>query len=46
VRVLLNGKEVFTGALPEDCDLLHRSWQEVADPFLAYSAELTFEVAR
>ncbi len=46
VRVLLNGKEVFAGVLPEDCDLLQRSWKETADPFRAHSAELTFTVPR
>lgn len=46
VRVVLNGKEVFAGALPENCELLQRSWQEVGDPFLAYSAGLTFDVSR
>ncbi len=46
VRVLLNGKEVFAGVLPEDCELLQRSWKETADPFRAHSAELTFTVPR
>jgi len=46
VRVVLNGKEIFAGALPEDCELLQRSWQEVADPFLAHSAEFTFDASR
>jgi hypothetical protein len=44
LRVLLNGKEVFAGPLSEDCELLQRSWQTTADPFLAHSAEWTFDV--
>jgi dienelactone hydrolase len=46
VRVVWNGREVFTGPLGEDCALLARSWGEAADPFLAYSAELAFDVPK
>jgi dienelactone hydrolase len=46
VRILLNGKEVFNGDLTADCELLQKSWQETADPFLAYSAEFTFDTRR
>ncbi len=46
VRVLLNGKEVFTGDLPAGCATLHRSLQQTGDPLLAWSAELVFEVPR
>jgi pimeloyl-ACP methyl ester carboxylesterase len=44
VRVVLNGKKVFDGLLAHDCGLLQESWQESADPFLAHSAELVFDV--
>ncbi len=46
VRVLLNGKEVFSGELPEACSTLDRSLELTADPLLAWSSELTFEVPR
>jgi poly(3-hydroxybutyrate) depolymerase len=44
VRVVLNGKKVFDGKLTHDCGLLQESWRQSADPFLAYSAELVFDV--
>jgi dienelactone hydrolase len=40
-RVILNGSEVFSGNLPESCSLLQKSW-----PFLAYAAQLVFDVTR
>ena len=46
VRVLLNGKEVFSGELPADCSILERSLQQTADPLLAWSSELIFEVPK
>ncbi len=46
VRVLLNGKEVFSGELPESCSTLEHSLQQTADPELAWSAELMFEVPK
>ncbi|MGH9557328.1 MAG: hypothetical protein ACRD2Y_16040 [Terriglobales bacterium] len=44
MRVLLNGKEVFSGELPGGCATLERSLQQTTDPLLAWSAELIFEV--
>ncbi len=46
VRVLLNGKEVFAGELPAACSTLERSLAQTADPLLAWSHELTFDVPR
>ncbi|HJR62491.1 MAG TPA: dienelactone hydrolase family protein [Gemmatimonadaceae bacterium] len=46
VRVVLNGREVFRGALSHDCALLERTWQATGDPYLAYSAELAFDADR
>jgi hypothetical protein len=46
LRVRINGKQVFSTVLEPDCDLLVRSMGETADPFLAYSSELTFDVKR
>lgn len=46
VRVLLNGREVFSGELPGGCSTLDRSLQLTADPLLAWSSELIFEVPR
>jgi len=46
LRVRINGKQVFSAALEPDCGLLVRSMGETADPFLAYSSELTFDVKR
>ena len=46
VRVLLNGREVFSKRVPHSCTLLNRTLAASGDPFLAHSAELTFEVAR
>ncbi len=46
VRVLLNGKEVFAGELPQTCSTLERSLEQTADPLLAWSAELAFDVPR
>jgi hypothetical protein len=45
-RVILNGSEVFSGNLPESCSLLQKSWRESSDPFLAYAAQLVFDVTR
>jgi hypothetical protein len=44
VRVSVDGREVSSGELSEDCSLLGRSWAATADPFLAHSAELAFHV--
>jgi pimeloyl-ACP methyl ester carboxylesterase len=44
VRVVLNGKKVFDDKLTHDCGLLQESRRQSADPFLAYSAELVFDV--
>lgn len=46
VRVLVNGREDFNRPLAQDCLWLPRSWREAADPFLAYSAELAFDVLK
>jgi pimeloyl-ACP methyl ester carboxylesterase len=43
LRVVLDGREVFSGPLPEDCELLRRTAKEGADPQRAWSAELSFE---
>lgn len=44
-QVRLNGREVFSGPLEEDCGLLLRSWRETGDPFLAHAWERTFDAA-
>jgi pimeloyl-ACP methyl ester carboxylesterase len=46
VRVLLNGKEVFSGELPGGCATLDRSLQQTADPLLAWSFELVLELPK
>jgi len=46
VRVILNGKTVFTGPVAVDCAVYARSWAASHDPYLAYTSELTFDVAR
>jgi hypothetical protein len=46
VKVVLNGKTVFEGPLPIDCGLYARTLADFGDPWLAYSAELTFDVPR
>lgn len=45
VRVVLNGKTVFTGPVAIDCAVYARSWAASHDPYLAYTSELTFDVA-
>lgn len=45
-RVRLDGREVFSGPLEEDCGLLLRSWRDTGDPFLAHAWERTFDAAR
>ena len=44
IRVLLDGREAFSGTLLEDCGRLLASWRATGDPFLAYSAEIPLEV--
>jgi pimeloyl-ACP methyl ester carboxylesterase len=44
VRVVIDRREVFSGPLVEDCALLAKSWAVTADPFLAHSVELAFDV--
>lgn len=46
VRVVLNGKTVFAGPVGYDCAVYARSWAASHDPYLAYSAEMTFDVSR
>jgi dienelactone hydrolase len=46
VKVVLNGKTVFDGALPSDCALYARTLVDEGDPYLAYSAALTFDVPK
>jgi hypothetical protein len=46
LRVRLDGREVFSGPLEEDCALLLRSWGETGDPFLAHAWEHTFDPSR
>jgi len=46
LRVLINGHQVYEGRPIPDCALLHRSLGLTADPYLAHSIELTFQVPR
>ncbi len=46
LRVLLNGREVFSGEPAHACSLLQKSLEAAADPHLAWSAELAFDVPR
>ncbi|HXE89444.1 MAG TPA: HEAT repeat domain-containing protein [Terriglobales bacterium] len=46
ISIEWNGKPVFSGELRHDCALLQRSLESTADPFLAYTAELTLELPR
>ena len=46
ITVKLNGKTVFEGPLPTDCALYAHTLADFGDPWLAYSAELTFDVPR
>jgi dienelactone hydrolase len=46
VKIVLNGKTVFEGPLATDCALYARTLADLGDPYLAYSAEMTFEVPR
>jgi dienelactone hydrolase len=46
VKIVLNGKTVFESALPTDCALYARTLADTGDPYLAYSAELTFDVPK
>jgi|GEM_PF-1101969 len=46
IKVVLNGKTVFEGPLPNDCALYARTLADYGDPWLAYSAALTFDVPR
>jgi poly(3-hydroxybutyrate) depolymerase len=46
MKVVLNGKTVFDGPLPNDCALYTRTLADYGDPWLAYSAEMTFDVPR
>ncbi len=45
VRVLVNGKEKFVGALKKDCGTFERSRARYADDLLAYSAEVTLDLS-
>jgi len=44
VRVTIDGREAFKGAVTEDPALLLRSWRETGDPQLAHSAEITLNI--
>jgi len=46
ITIKLNGKTVFTGPLPNDCALYARTLADYGDPWLAYSAEMSFDVPR
>jgi dienelactone hydrolase len=46
VKIVLNGKTMFEGPLPTDCALYARTLADTGDPYLAYSAELTFDVPK
>ena len=46
ITVKLNGKAVFAGPLPNDCALYARTLADYGDPWLAYSAEMSFDVPR
>jgi dienelactone hydrolase len=43
-RVVLDGRTVYSGPLVPECGRIRQSWGESADPFLAYSAELVFDL--
>jgi dienelactone hydrolase len=44
LRVTLDGREAFSGALAEDAALLLRTWRATGDPQLAHSAEILLDV--
>jgi AhpD family alkylhydroperoxidase len=44
--IVLNGKTVFAGPVSYDCAVFARSWAVSQDPYLAYSAEMAFDVPR
>jgi hypothetical protein len=44
LRVTLDGREAFSGALSEDAALLLRTWRATGDPQLAHSAEILLDV--
>ena len=46
IKVVLNGKTVSEGTLQTDCALYARTLEDLGDPYVAYSSELTFEVPR
>lgn len=46
VRVRLDGREVASGLVPEDCALLQKTWKEARDPFRAWSGEVVLTPAR
>jgi len=46
LRVRLDGREVASDPVPEDCSLLQRSWRDARDPFRAYSAEVVLAAGR
>ena len=46
VKVVLNGKTVFEGAPPSDCALYARTLADSGDPYLAYTAAMTFDVPK
>ena len=44
LKVTLNGKPAFEGAVTEDCRLLLESWRALGDPYLAHSMEVDLVV--
>ncbi len=46
VKIVLNGKTVFEGAPPSDCELYARTLSDSGDPYLAYTAAMAFDVPK
>jgi dienelactone hydrolase len=46
VRVTIDGREAFAGAVAVAPHLLARSWRETGDPQLAHSAEIALDIPR
>ena len=46
ITIKLNGKTVFEGPLPNDCALYARTLADYGDPWLAYTAAMTFDLPR
>ena len=44
-RLRVNGKERFSGELKKDCQLFQQSAQDLADPWLAYTQQITVDLS-